>query len=648
MHMKSIKNITLIGILLLSIGYVHAQNEIRSEKSSVDFELGEEYFQRYAYRIAIKYFLKAYAEDTVSNAIKLRLAQSCYNMRDLEDAEYWANKVISGGYPVNADQVYHYVEILASRKKYVAANYWYNKYLTMDSVNVDRIKRMQGFLQPAGVSGVGSDRHVHQLEFNSDQRDFAPCYYKDGIVFVSGRPSALNIKKWFKNDGVDFLNLYYAQATDSGFAKPKIFSRKINSPYHEGPLAFYDNDTKLMFTQSSTVKRRLFGKKTGRNSDNITVLKLYMADIEDDHIKNIRAFEYNSNEFSTGHPTVSRDGQRLIFSSDRPDGKGGSDLFLCYRINDAWSPPKSLGDLINTGEQELFPYLDDNVLYFASDGRPGTGGLDIYYTVLVNDMPTEIYPLTYPINSVDDDFGLISKDGQVGYFASNRGNAADDNIFYAYPYKHKPKLTADIALYDTLTNQIITDTKVDLIDQASGNFLVPLKVKGDSLHTFVIESKRAYQVVGKSKGYYSQRFINSGTQATEGQLKWKYKLLPITSNKGFRLNDIEFDFDQSSLKDTSLFQLNNIVKWMENNPSIKIEISAHTDNRGAEGYNLKLSQRRAQSVAHYLIESGIDSSRIAAKGCGETKPIVPCPKPDDCTEEQHQINRRTELKVINN
>ncbi len=426
--MKQTLSILLIIWLLPSL--LMGQEDVKPIKYNANFELGEQYYKRYAYRIAIKHFEKAYEEDTISSAIKLRLAQCYYKMRDLKDAVVWANRVVAGGYEPSANQIYHYVEILASNQHYDEASYWYSRYIEKDSLNTYRIERMKRFLNSPDFKDQGSNYQVYQVDFNSNKRDFSPTYYKDGLVFVSARKGKFDLKQWFKSDGIDYLNLYYTEAIDSlSFTKPEVLGG-LKTRYHEGPLAFYDNDTKVIFTRNNVEKRSLMGQKAGQSADGSTVLKLFMADVFDGKITNVREFPYNSNEFSTGHPTVSEDGKRLIFVSNRPDGYGGSDLYLSYRVADTWTPPVNLGPEINTPEQELFPYLNGHVLYFSSDGRPGLGGLDAYYTTLVNDKPTDIGTFTYPINSPADDFGLLTKTGRDGYFSSNRGNSTNDNIYY--------------------------------------------------------------------------------------------------------------------------------------------------------------------------------------------------------------------------
>ncbi|WP_282036052.1 OmpA family protein [Saccharicrinis aurantiacus] len=643
--MSKIVYYTTIVILFASLN-IRAQEDIKPQNYNTNFELGQKYFEKYAYRIAIKHFLKAYDEDSTSTIIQLRLAQSYYRMRDLEDAEFWGNRLIKNNYELSLDEIYYYIEILAANKHYERASYWYAQYLERDTTNETRIARMENFLQTPFYENNGESFQINMVNFNSDKRDFSPNYYKDGLVFISGRTKGLNLKKWFKNDEQYYLNVYYTESLDSiEYLEPKIF-KGLKTRYHEGPLCFYDNNTKVIFTRSNIKKRSLLGKKAGLSADGSTVLKLYMADIENNKAKNIREFPYNSDEFSTGHPTVSSDGKRLIFASDRPDGLGGSDLYMSFRVNDSWTPPINLGPTVNTSEQELFPNAIGDVLYFSSDGHPGLGGLDIYFSILIDDKPTDLVNVTYPINSSSDDFGLTTKDGKSGYFSSNRGSTINDNIYYGVDVRKKPKLSLDIQVVDSMSLQTLLNPVIEITDSLTTEVLFPYQSKGDSIYSYIIDADKNYKIIASHKGYFNHTLPFNTDKSTSGVQQLKVPLSKVSPNKTIELKDIYYDFDKATLRDTSMIVINYLIKWMEENPSINIEIGAHTDNRGNADYNLNLSQRRAQSVADYLIDSGIDKLRLQTMGYGETKPKFPCENPSDCTEKEHQMNRRTEIKVI--
>lgn len=644
------KSIITLFITIIFAGVSFAQNEsnVSPQKYSTEFEIGEDYFNTYAYRVAIKHYLRAYEKDSSSHIIKLRLAQSYFFMRDMEDAEYWANLVLGDGYVPTSQQVYFYIEILASNQHYDEAAYWYNKHIVSDTL-IDSTKkaRMRNFLNDPSTEGKGKNIQIEPININSTCSDLGANYYGKRIVFSSGRRPSVDVKKVFKNDHVDYLKLYYAELDSNKIYKdPKLFDSHINTQYHQGPIAFYDNDTKVIYTQSNMVKRRFFGKKAGRSESGEVNLELYMADYVDGTITNIIPFEYNSNSFSTGHPTVSADGKKLIFSSDRPDAIGGADLYICYRIGDhSWTPPKNLGPKVNTTGSELFPFLHGNVLYFTSDGHKGNGGLDIYGINLINDEPQELSHLEYPINSSYDDFGLVTKYGREGFFSTNRGNPLDDEI-YIYEYiKEIPPLTVHVSAIDTVDSIYLDKPRITIEDTSSGEYLIPMKNVGDTVYQYVLEPKTNYLVSAQHSGYFITDSIFYSGDSISGLNEWLVPLQQIKANVSIEIPNIYFDFDKSNLRDTSRIQLNSLISWLEENPTVKIQLSAHTDSRGNDEYNMALSQRRAQAVVDYLVESGISEDRLEAKGFGASMPLIDC-LTLDCTLDDFQKNRRVEMKVI--
>ena len=643
--MKSIY--TIISYFIISIGF--AQNDsAKVERYNSDFEMAEKYFKTYSYRQAIKFYTKAFKKDSSNQSIMLGLARSYYQMRDMEHSEYWANLLLAGDYQPSVNEMYFYIEILATNQHYDEATYWYNRYIVNDTtLDSTKINRMRNFLQDPDVTESGRNIQVEPININSDSRDFGATYYKNQVVFASGRRPSIDVKKVFKNDHIDYLKLYIAKEDSNGiFSDPKIFDKHINTQYHQGPIAFYDNFQKVIFTQSSLIKRRLFGKKAGRSEKGEVNLKLYMGDYEDGEVKNITPFEYNSDYFSTAHATVSKDGKKMIFSSNRPDAIGGADLYICYRIGDhGWTPPQNLGPTINTTGSELFPYLLGNVLYFSSDGHEGFGGLDIYASVLIHDKPQGIKLLDYPINTSHDDFSLVTRDGRTGFYATNRAKPTDDEI-YSFKYvKVPPPLTVRVSAFDSSSNTYIQNPRIRIEDTTNLDFIIPMSSMGDSIFTYVVKPKNSYEIVVQSPGYFiSDSIIYSGDSLT-GVLEWKIPLGKIQANVAIEIPNIYYDFDKASLRDSSRLKLNELISWLEENPKVKIEISAHTDNRGNDSYNLKLSQRRAESVVSYLVESGIQEDRLVAQGYGESKPIIDCSS-KKCSKEEHQLNRRTEMKVI--
>lgn len=636
--------ILLVIIFSAVVGII--ANAQPTQKSMAELELGNEYFDVFAYRTAIRHYKKAFEEDTVTHDIKLKLAQSYYRMRDFEDAEYWSNLLIEGGYQLSTIELYFYIEILASNQHYHEAEYWFEQIKKREDVSPHQIKRLEGFLFGQNYSNIGENYWISSISINSLKSDFAPTYYKDGIVFLSSRTPEINIKKVLKSDGVDYLNLFFSERKSNGdYTKPVLFNKKVQSKYHEGPIAFYDNYTKIIFTQSNLVKRRLFGLKASKSKDGKVNLGLYIGDWHNDTITNVVPFKYNSPDYNCAHPTVSKDGKKMIFASSREDSYGGSDLYITFFKNGQWTYPKNLGNSINTDRSELFPFLNGNVLYFSSDGHPGLGGLDNYFTTLVKNEPTEIINPGYQINTAQDDFSLVSADGRTGYFASNRGNVKNDDIYFA-EYHAPPTLKAQIRAIESKTDSIIHKPDIEVIDTLNKQSLIAFNTIGDSIFEYQPDTNLYYYVIINKQGYFNSDTILFSGNNQDTVLEWNIKLEKVTPFKPMRINNIYYDFDSDKLRDSSKIELNRVVVWLEKNPDVSIEIHSHSDSWGAEKYNMELSQRRAQSIVDYLVESGINKNRLVSKGFGETQPIVPCPNPNDCSSKDHQLNRRTEMMVI--
>jgi Tol biopolymer transport system component len=313
--------------------------------------------------------------------------------------------------------------------------------------------------------------------------------------------------------------LYYAKRIiKEKCSKPQLFSKDIATQYHEGPVAFYDNNTKIIFTQTNTTKK-IFNTKAIKARNGSISLNLYTADILRDHITNIKPFKYNSNDFSSANPTVSNDGKNLIFSSDGPDSYGGSDLYLCHFENNEWTAPKNLGKDINTSQSELFPYLNGNILYFSSDGHKGLGGLDIYYTKLVNDTPTKIINLGSQINSPSDDFGFITKNGNSGYFASNRGDENVDNIYFTEK-QAAAILSAHIKVYDKKTHALLKHSDLEVIDSIANKSIIAYDNNGDTLFKYQIAEEVIYKVIASHQNYFSRDTIFHSGDKLKGILEY--------------------------------------------------------------------------------------------------------------------------------
>jgi outer membrane protein OmpA-like peptidoglycan-associated protein len=566
---------------------------------------------------------------------------------------------------------------------------------------------------------------VVKMPFNSDKGDFSPMWLNTKLVFASKAVNHGFLVPKYGWDNAYFINLMEVVQVGDNWSSPKLLKHTFFSRAHDGPVAFSPDGNEMMLT------RNVMGKKKGKD---IIHLALYSASRNaDGSWSQPVVFPHNVAGFNTGHAAYAPDGKRLYFVSDRDGGIGGTDLYYVERNAGGWSNPTVLPATINTERDELFPYINSiGQLFFASDGHPGLGGLDVFE---VNPEATVPRPVNmgYPINSAQDDFGLISDStGNFGYFSSNRGDFVDR--IYSWT-RRPPVIKMEGRVYEIYTvNETVPNHPVKIIATESGNkvevltddtgyyslqlsvntdymaltnkdyflllhpelfdtrhikrdtifvvdlYLNPttimvklvvrdketklpipqatLSVKeafateelvfnADDNGTGEIRVKRweSYWAHASKKGYIdAETGFETGSQ-TDKLVELELELPKIKKNETFKLDYIFYDLNKATLRPESMASLDKLADFILKN-NLRIELSSHTDSRGSDSYNMKLSQQRAQSCVDYLISKGVPKASIVAKGYGETKLINRCKNTVTCTEEEHQENRRTEVKIL--
>lgn len=668
--------VLLFFILIVSEGF--AQEKPRS----LAMQQAIEVFDKFHYVDAAKMFESIISKESGNIEAKEKLAMCYRKMNDSENAEKWfASVVIESAEPMNK---LYYAQALAQNQHYDESKEWYQKFA--EAMRSD--KRGKEFaLSYADVDKFFQDSERYTVElapFNSKDADFSPAYYKGGIVFCSSRPREDNknklIHKWI---GKRFLDLYYAPG---GGPKARPFSDALNTPYHEGSAMFYNDFNSIIFTRNN-----YNDGKFGTSSEDINKLKLFFATQGSSDWTNIKEFDFNDAEYSIAHPTLSTDGQTLYFTSDMPGSIGGTDLWMCTSRGGSWSVPTNLGPEINTKGNESFPFIDANSnLFFASDGHAGLGGLDVFVARANKGKFSRPQNIGSPVNSNKDDFGLIFEaDINEGYFSSNReGGVGDDDI-----YKFSVK-TCDVVIMviDEYTKKIIPAPKLTIFDKENKNEAIYL-TESDS--TYVLKSflRTGYDIKASKEQYkegkseITEQFLAQCKEHGGRLIDTVFvKLIPIgtsgdpriatllgrdkegTSSGNnpnnnpnpnrrytFRGNPntklvevvtVYYDLDKYNIRPDASQDLEKVLRVMYEYPNMRISMSSHTDSRNSFDYNVRLAQRRSQSAYNYLINRGISPDRMEISSFGETRLVTSCPDGIFCSEDDHQLNRRTEIAII--
>lgn len=490
---------------------------------------------------------------------------------------------------------------------------------------------------------------IAKTSINSGIADFGPSFYgEDYIVFASGRDYTAKKHNW---NEIPFLSLYQAKRDEEGgdLEEPTRLVGDIDSPFHEASAAFTADAKTVYFTRNNYTKK---GK--AKYDDSFTMrLVIYKASLQEDGSwGELKKLPFNREGHSAAYPALNPEEDKLYFSADFEGTVGLSDLWYVSidKDNNTYGEPVNLGEQINTIGRDAFPYIDaNNTLYFATDGRPGFGGLDIFYTKLDSEgMPTEIKNIGAPVNSAQDDFAFI-KDAESGkgYFSSNRldnqSETGPDNIYYFTEACH---LFIKGFVYDEETEEILAFASVEILDE-NGELLDTKSTDANGNYEFKVPCGHDFVIKAILADYHTKELhALMDNVDEEDTLELNIGMKPIDPCDGdlgckLDLQPIYFDFDKWDIRPDAEVELSKILEAMKMYPELVIHIESHTDSRGSFDYNMKLSDKRAQETMHWLIDKGIDPSRLTAKGYGESQLVNHCSDDVECTDEEHQLNRRS-------
>ncbi len=502
-----------------------------------------------------------------------------------------------------------------------------------------------------------SAKTINVEAINSAQSDYAAFKLKDGsLVFTSDRSDANGDQKytWTQEK---YGDLYSTKKGVSSFELPSKYST-LNTNYYEGTACFNKDNTVMYFTRCGSA---------GSKDDYCAIYKSVFDGVNWSEPEKLPLLYDSCN---VGQPFLSNDNKTLYFVSDEKGGFGGKDIYSVPILAEGIGEVSNLGTFVNTEADDMFPTFDkDNTLYFSSTGHSGLGGLDIFKATKEKTIWKNVENMRYPINSGADDFYLIldktkpanSSDTVLksGYLTSARKNGKGFDDIYSYELYLRNNFVLIVKVFakkyqdpedsksSVMGIELLKDAKVEL----SSELTKALLTDENGLSKFDLEKEKSYSIVVTKTGYLK----NTASVNTIGKIDAQRKTIELTvdvelekifTNKDIEISNIYYDLDKATLRPESFPALDSLLSIFNQNPDITVEIGSHTDSRGSDTYNLKLSQARAQSVVDYLISKGIAADRLIAKGYGETKLINNCGNGVTCTEEEHQRNRRTTFRVV--
>ena len=711
-------------------------------------------FAKYNYTEAAKLYEKLVTKVEYGIPASKKLAQSYKQLGQYKKASQWYQKAIELDTKIDPEFVYEYALMLRSNENYDESAKWMAKFHELKSGD----SRGKAYSNETNFITKQRSRPVRfvikNLDINTPMSDFGSSFYgNDKAIFTSARAEQGNIKRTYVWTNQPFLNIYKAKRdkASSDLSDVTIFQKKLESKFHDGPGAFTPDLKRVYFTRNN-----YFKKKAHKSKEGINKLKIYFSELKDTNYTNTKELSINNDEYSVGHPCVSSDGKRLYFASDMPGGFGGTDIWMADIGSDGnIGKPVNMGNVINTEGNEMFPYVHKNgMLFFASNGHVGFGGLDIFVSLSKGGNYKKVENVGAPVNGPMDDFAFVMNEFQTqGYFSSNReGGHGDDDIYsfqllrpferslivkgtatdkashailpgakvslfgadgvlikdtlanaegkYEFEVEEeldykmnatlggyadgnntfttknldgKTEVTCDLelekigfTLYGLVTDRktqqpldavsvIITDETgkeiINMLTPASGDFT---KLLADAK----LNDKLQYTIKLVKPGYFPKTFKyvkvldKPGQITVHSELDFNMDKMEVGTDllKAFNIEPIYFDLDKFFIRKDAAATLDKIVEVLKQYPTMELELGSHTDCRETTTYNKTLSSNRYKSTKQYIASRTKNGNkRMTGKGYGETQLVNDCPCEEDktskCTEEEHQMNRRTVFKI---
>lgn len=660
--MKILYYIVVFILLLQTQAYSQNKDKATNDKAIKE---ADKKFDAFSYVDAREVYLDVAKSGYKSENLFKKLGDSYYLNNELSNSLEWYEKLYNFQKNIGPEYLFRYSMALKSVKKYDEANKILQEYHLELNPNYDVNNQSKKSTQQQLMALNRGKFTTEKTSINSEYSDYSPAYYGSNLVFSSNRKNKEKSDQLNHNwNNQPFSDLYMVVLKKDNQLDNKIerFSDIINSPYHESSPVFTKDGKTMYFTRNNYTNNKY---KT--SLEGVTLLKIYKSTKGDDgNWQEPIALSFNSDEYSCAHPALSVDENKLYFSSDMTGTLGMSDLYVVdIKSDGSYGTPENMGDQINTMGRESYPYISNkNQLFFSSDGYDsGLGGFDVYVTDLKDYITvSEIINLGTPINSSTDDISFIidTKDN-TGFFASNRNNVSGSDDIYSFKLASnlisacKQDINGnikDISTKKSINNVTVTllDINLNLLQTTTTNSAGEFKFKVDCNTQYIIRTLfDDYEITEKTvlTDFEHGKINQINIPIQHGDLLGK-----STAKEGddlaktLQLDPIYFDFDQSYIRPDAEVELQKIISYLRKNKNISIDVRSHTDSQGSSDYNLKLSQKRAVSTMDYFVKKGISQSRLKGKGYGDTRLVNKCRHGVICSEDEHQLNRRSEFIVF--
>ncbi len=654
MKNKFMRLISLAILVTLVSFPANAQKKQKDSRAQAAFDAGE-------FFAAIDLYKNAYnkVDKERKTGIFYKIGE-CYRiLGDSRSSIIWYKKAVREDYQ---DPIIYlrYGQMLLENENYTEAEEQFRKY--EDLVPDD----------PRGGIGIESCEAAivwkdnptgyiveNMRYFNSRQRDFSPAYVNEeltDVLFTSTREEAMG-NETHGATGQNFADLFISSMDRKGKWSVPVPVESLNSEFEDGTPCISPDFSSLYFTRCKKGKNQQLG------------CQIYRASADEKGWSEPQVeFEAFGDSITTAHPAISPDGSTLYFVSDMPGGLGENDIWKISKDGEGggWGEPVNLGEEINTTGNELYPFVhSDGTLYFSSDSRVGLGGLDIYKAVLDETGSWMVENMKPPINSSEDDFGIVFEpNSERGFFSTSRKGRGNDDIFsFVLP---PLEFSVTGVVKDERNDQILPGSIVKSV--GSDGITVETSTSDEGAFKFMLKPGTDYVFIASQPGYLNGKERES-TKGLDQSKVFEVTIYLASTTHVIELPNIFYDFAKWDLRPESMVSLDNLVETLNDNPNVTIELMSHTDSRGTPADNQELSQKRAQSVVDYLISKGIESDRLEAKGYGESQPKVVDDKvisqysfleleevltesfinqleSPELQEKAHQVNRRTEFKVL--